>query len=96
MQEVKAAGLGEEEAGYTWMDDGIGLILDKLKKLNIDENTIFIFTADHGSTRKGSLFKHRGTEVPCIIRWPKGVPAASTNELIQNTDFVPYGSMRGY
>lgn len=90
MQRVKAAGLGEEEAGYTWMDDGIGLILDKLKKLNIDENTIFVFTADHGSTRKGSLFKHKGTEVPCIIHWPKGIPGASvSHELIQNTDFVP-------
>jgi len=89
MQRVKAAGLGEEQAGYTWMDDGIGLILNKLKELKIDENTIFVFTADHGSTRKGSLFKHKGTEVPCIIRWPKGIPAASeSHELIQNTDFV--------
>ena len=30
------------------MDDAVGLVLDKLKRLNLDKNTIIIFTSDNG------------------------------------------------
>jgi len=90
MQRIKKAGLTENEAGYLWMDDSLGMILDKLDKLGIADNTIVVFISDHGSEMKGSLFKSRGMEVPCIIRWPNGIKAGTVcNELIQNTDFVP-------
>ena len=90
MQRVREAGLTENEAGFTWMDDSIGTLLDKLDELGIAENTIFVFLADHGSLRKGSLYSKDGTEVPCIIRWPKGIAKGTEcDELIQNTDFVP-------
>lgn len=57
---------------------------------SIAENTVFIFIADHGSEMKGSLYKSRGTEVPCIMRWPAGMKkGVRCHELIQNTDFVP-------
>ena len=67
---IKKAGLTEAEVGYLWMDDSLGLILDKLDELGIANNTIdAYFVSDHGS-RKGSLIKNRGTEIPCLIRWP--------------------------
>jgi arylsulfatase A-like enzyme len=90
MERIKKAGLTENEAGYTWMDDGIGILLDKLDELGIADNTVFVFVADHGSTRKGSLMKDRGMEVPLLVRWPSGIEKGSvSHELVQSTDFVP-------
>jgi arylsulfatase A-like enzyme len=90
MERIAAAGLTENEAGYLWMDDSLGLLLDKLDELGIADNTIVLFIADHGSNRKGSLYRQRGTEVPCIMRWPSGMPSGvQCDALIQNTDFVP-------
>jgi len=90
MKRIKKAGLTENEAGYLWMDDSLGVLLDKLDELGIAENTFVLFIADHGSEMKGSLYKSRGTEVPCIMRWPAGMKkGVHCRELIQNTDFVP-------
>lgn len=88
---LKAAGIDpEENAGFLWMDDSLGLLLDKLEELGIADNTLVCFVADHGSKRKGSLYTIDGTEVPCIISWPAGIKkGVVTEELIQNTDFVP-------
>ena len=89
-ERIQKAGLTESEVGYLWMDDSLGLILDKLDELGIAENTIVVFVSDHGSERKGSLIKTRGTEIPCLIRWPKVIkPGSVSRGLLQNTDFVP-------
>ena len=89
LKRIKEAGLTEAEAGYLWMDDTLGLLLNKLDELKIADNTIVVFASDHGSNKKGSVFKSRGTEIPCLVRWPKVVPAGTeTDSLIQNTDFV--------
>jgi arylsulfatase A-like enzyme len=90
MKRIEAAGLTSDQAGYLWMDDSLGLILDKLDELKLTKNTLVLFIADHGSSNKGSLYKAKGTEVPCIMRWPAGMKAGvRSQELIQNTDFVP-------
>ena len=89
-ERIQKAGLTEAEVGYLWMDDSLGLILDKLDELGIADNTIVVFVSDHGSERKGSLIKTRGTEIPCLIRWPKVIkPGSVSRGLLQNTDFVP-------
>ena len=89
-ERIQKAGLTEAEVGYLWMDDSLGLILDKLDKLGIADNTIVVFVSDHGSEKKGSLIKTRGTEIPCLIRWPKVIkPGSVSRGLLQNTDFVP-------
>jgi arylsulfatase A-like enzyme len=90
MKRIHETGLSENEAGYLWMDDSLRMLLDRLDKHGIADNTIVVFIADHGSVHKGSLLKNRGTEVPCLIRWPAKIPAGvRCDELIQNTDFVP-------
>ena len=38
------------------MDDAIGLILDALEELGLDDNTIVIFTSDHGGVSAGDAF----------------------------------------
>lgn len=68
MQRIRKAGLSENEAGYLWMDDSLGMLLDRLDRHGIANNTIVVLLADHGSQHKGSLLKSRGTEVPCLIR----------------------------
>lgn len=87
---IAKAGLSTDTAGYLWMDDSLGMILDKLDALGIADNTIIVFIADHGSNQKGSLYGAYGSSVPCIVRWPKGIKAGQQcEELIQNCDFVP-------
>ena len=76
-------------AGYSWIDSGVGAILAKLKKLGIDDNTLVIFTADHGSRLKGSLYDIDGASVPFIMRWPGKVKAdVESSELVQSIDIV--------
>ena len=90
MQRINKAGLTSNEAGYLWMDDSLGVLLKKLDDLGIAENTVVLFIADHGSGNKGSLQRHCGAEVPCIMRWPAGMKrGVRCDELIQNTDFAP-------
>ncbi|MDE0737046.1 MAG: sulfatase-like hydrolase/transferase, partial [Pirellulaceae bacterium] len=90
MKRIRSAGLTDNEAGYLWMDDSLGVLLKTLDQLKIAEHTVVLFVADHGSHNKGSLLKNRGTEIPCLLRWPGAVKGGVTcNELIQNTDFVP-------
>lgn len=42
-----------QAAMITRMDAGVGEILDRLKKLNINQNTLVIFTSDNGHHREG-------------------------------------------
>ena len=76
-------------AGYSWIDAGLGAILKKLEKLGIDDNTLLVFTADHGSRQKGSLFDDDGASVPFIMRWPGRIAAnIESNALVQSIDIV--------
>jgi len=91
LKELDKRGLNKEEghAGYSWVDAGVGAVLNKLKKLGIDQNTLVIFTADHGSNMKGTLYDVDGTCVPFIMRWPGGIKrGAKCEELVQSIDIA--------
>ncbi len=76
-------------------DHHIGLILDALEKRGELENTIVVYTADHGLAvgqhglmGKQNMYEH-SVRVPLIIRGP-GVPAGiCTNQLTQTPDLYP-------
>jgi len=82
------------------MDKAIGLVLTKLKELNLEEETFVIFTSDNGAYGgvtdlsplrgvKGHLYEG-GIRVPLIIRWPGQVEAASVSgEPVISMDFFP-------
>lgn len=90
LQRVKQAGLPERAAGMTWVDDGIGAILDKLKALDLEQETLVIFFNDHGmeNASKNSLYDG-ATRTPIIAYWPGRFRPGECGELVQNVDFAP-------
>ena len=66
----------------SYIDVQVGRVLDKLDKMGLTENTIVIFTSDHGDTigahkiwNKDYTMYDEIYRVPCIIRWPKTAKA---------------------
>ena len=81
-----------------FIDDGIGRILDKLEELGIADETIVVFTSDHGDFMgehsmavKGGVFYDCLTRVPLIVSFPNGnFPQDVVDESMVNTiDIVP-------
>ncbi len=81
------------------VDDGVGEIMASLEALGIDDNTLLIFTADHGlSVGQHGFWGHGGSSfpsnlhraahsVPLIVSQPGAVPEAQTsNMMVSNMD----------
>ncbi len=79
----------------SFIDDQIGLILDTLEETGLADNTIVIFTADHGfhlgehgMWSKISLFE-QSTRVPLIIRIPGVTNGDRTDAIVELVDLYP-------
>jgi arylsulfatase A-like enzyme len=78
------------------IDDNVGRILSYLKENNLEENTIVIFTSDHGDLlyehqklNKGNPYE-MSARVPFIMRYPKKVKAQKTiQKAYTMADFTP-------
>ena len=96
-------GWSEEEAGMAQLDDDVGLVMQKLKDMGVDDNTIVVFNTDNGTEvftwpdggqtpfaqSKGTVMEG-GFRVPCILRWPGHVPADSVqNGIFSGMDWFP-------
>lgn len=79
------------------MDKYIGKILDRLDELGMRENTIVVFTTDHGHffgqhglQAKGGFMYEDLIRVPFIVRYPDHVPAGVKSDAIQSlVDIAP-------
>ena len=83
------------------IDWSTGEILASLKKLNIDDRTLVVFTSDNGAASRwgggnGPLSGFKGGTMeggmrePCIMRWPGRIPAGKTcDELATTMDLLP-------
>ena len=85
------------------IDAYVGRLLDAVERLDIADNTIFIFTSDNGPDPttphhsfagpwSGSYFtgKEGSLRVPFIIRWPGKIPAgAVNNQIVHEMDLFP-------
>ena len=69
-------------------DQGIGRILQALKRRGLDRNTLVIYMQDNGGewvSRNAPLFNRKGTvweggiRVPAIFRWPGHLPAGKVS-----------------
>ena len=91
------------EAGMAQFDDDIGLVMQKLKDLGVDDNTIVLITTDNGTEvftwpdggqtpfaqAKGTVMEG-GFRVPAILRWPGKTPAGKVeNGIISGLDWFP-------
>lgn len=81
------------------IDWSMGEILASLKRLDLDENTLVIFTSDNGPWWEGSPGEYRnrkgsawegGMRVPLIARWPGKIePGTRSNAIAMNIDIFP-------
>ncbi len=74
------------------LDAGMGVLLEGLQRLGIDEQTLVIFMADHGipfPRAKCSLYDP-GLSIAAIWRWPgAGFRDLRLPQLLSNVDFLP-------
>lgn len=80
------------------LDRKVGLILRQLEDDGLAEDTVVVFSADHGQAHvRGKQFCYEeGLRIPLIIRWPGSVPAPAhfrpgtvDDRLIEAIDLAP-------
>ena len=74
------------------MDAAVGRILTALDKADLRDNTLAVFTTDHGSPMvraKGTLYD-AGINTALLMRWPGGFDGGQVrSELVSNVDLFP-------
>ena len=81
------------------MDENIGRVVQKLKELKIEDNSIVIFCSDNGATKegdngmlrgfKGSLWEG-GHRVPALVWYPQKIKSGrKTNATVLGMDWLP-------
>ncbi|UVI33241.1 sulfatase family protein [Paenibacillus spongiae] len=78
------------------LDWNVGRLLHAVHELGISDNTIFVFTSDHGEMfgahgRGGkNIFYEEAVRVPFLIRWPHKIRQSATTDVCLNTcDIMP-------
>ncbi|WP_139958989.1 sulfatase-like hydrolase/transferase [Flavicella sediminum] len=76
-----------------YLDYQVSLYMEKLKELGIEDNTIFIFCADNGTSGygKSSPVSQKGTHVPMLIYAPvlKMTKKGAQDVLVNISDVLP-------
>ena len=83
------------------VDDGVGTVMDALKKHGLDRDTVVVFAGDQGWMGGQNGFFGMGDHtrpigahdlmmhVPMIISHPQSISPGRTNIMVSNTDFLP-------
>ena len=78
------------------IDDNVGKVMAYLKKSKLLDNTIVVFTSDHGDLRGEHGRQNKGVpyegsaKIPFIIRWPERIKGGTiVNEALDCTAFLP-------
>ena len=78
------------------IDDSVGRILKFLEDNNLTENTIVVFTSDHGdmffehNRRNKGVPYEASSRIPFLIRYPNKIPKGKViNTAYTNVDFTP-------
>lgn len=102
-ESMGVTGIGIYPDGMVEHDGHVGILLDKLEELGIDENTIIMYSSDNGAetftwpdggnTRfhgeKGTNWEG-GHRVPLMVKWPGTVkPGTIYNDMIAHNDWLP-------
>jgi arylsulfatase A-like enzyme len=96
---VPPGGLEEIAAYYaaiTAVDDQVGRLMKTLADLGLEENTIVLFTSDHGDMlgshgmRRKRKPHDESARVPGIVRWPARIPEGQVvDTLFSHVDIAP-------
>ncbi|MDP3914589.1 MAG: arylsulfatase [Bacteroidota bacterium] len=98
----------ESEKGYatmvTYLDNEVGKIMNQLKSLGLDENTLIVFTSDNGGDGPDGFYAENnvpfrghkrdlyegGIRIPFIARWTGTIaPGRESNHESAFWDFMP-------
>ncbi len=96
-------GHGVYADGLVEHDGHVGQLLDKLKELGVDDNTVIMYSTDNGaevfSWPDGGTIPFRGEKndnweggfrVPLIVKWPGVIkPGSISNDIISHLDWFP-------
>ena len=83
--------LSNLEASVASVDKAFGRIIESICTSSIAENTIILFTSDHGIAfphAKMTLYDP-GIEVPLILKLPETTEGMVLNDMISNVDILP-------
>jgi arylsulfatase len=100
---VGKTGLGDYADGMVEHDGMVGQLLDKLKELGIEDNTIVMYSSDNGAEvctwpdGGSTIFRGEkntnwegGWRVPTLIRWPGVIkPGTVVNDIGAHEDMMP-------
>lgn len=74
-------------------DDQVGRVQEMMKRLNLDENTVFIVLDENGTGMPGGKWSGYdwGVRSACVMKWPEKfkVNQQKTNAIVQYCDIVP-------
>ncbi len=79
----------------TYLDEKVGRIMSALKDMDLIDNTIVVFTSDHGEMlgERGMWFKQsfyeNSSRVPLIISQPGTIAPARVSEITSLVDLLP-------
>ena len=79
------------------MDVEMARLIERLRGLGLDEDTLFVFLSDHGEEfhEHGHMFHGQTvynelTQVPLIVRWPAAMPKGRVvDDVVQTLDVFP-------
>ncbi len=81
------------------LDDGVGRLIEGLRALGLERNTLVVFTSDNGGTMQSSQEPLRGSKggyyeggirEPLIAYWPGVIePSSRSNVPVHSVDFYP-------
>ncbi|MDP0498355.1 MAG: sulfatase-like hydrolase/transferase [Verrucomicrobiota bacterium JB024] len=78
------------------MDHAIGKTLDRLDELGLTDNTLIVFTTDHGHfigqhglIAKGPFHYEDEVKVPMVAAWPGHIPAGTRTDALQSLVDLP-------
>ena len=78
------------------LDWNVGRLLAALEELGLRENTLLVFTSDHGEMfgahgrRAKNIFFEEAIRVPFLVRWPTGLAGQDRCDVLLNTpDIMP-------
>ena len=89
------------DAQIELIDKEIGKVIKKLKELSLYDNSLIIFTSDHGESLGDPVADHASPtghgwflyleqiQVPLIVKFPKNKYIKSVSQIVRNIDIMP-------